>query len=83
MTESDRIIIDASALDGPQRQELAMILRRAAHAPSIGPAVADLLTRAAAAAYCTIPEELTRAEMRRRLDAALTPDGRVRDRWQG
>lgn len=77
------IDIDAGPLDGPQRRELHMILKRAAHAPSISAPVADLLTRAAAAAYLTIPEELTRAEVRRRMDEALTPDGRVRDTWKG
>lgn len=79
----DRIVIDATALTGPQREQLAMVLGRAAAAPSIDEPVADLLTRAAAAAHLAVPEQLRVAEMRRRLDAALTPDGRVRSTWQG
>lgn len=74
----ETLTIDATALSGRERQQLATILRRAAIAPSIDPPVADQLTRAAAAAYLLVPEELRQHEMRRRLDAALDERGNVR-----
>lgn len=85
MTEpsADLVTIDATGLSGTERQQLAAILRRAAIAPSIDPPVADLLVRAAAAARLLVPDELRQAEMRRRLDNALQPDGRLREQWQG
>ncbi|MEV6847626.1 hypothetical protein [Actinoplanes sp. NPDC051411] len=84
MTEHDPyIVIDTSALTGPQRQQLAVILQRAAIAPSLDQPVADLLHRAECCARLLVPEELRLADMRRRLDAALTPDGRVRETWNG
>jgi hypothetical protein len=77
----NRIGLDISGLDADQLQQLHMILRRAASAPSIGPVVADRLTRAAACAWLSIPLETRQADARRQLDDALTPEGRVRDRW--
>lgn len=74
-------LVHATHLTGEQREQLAGILGRAAAAPSITEPVAAVLRRAAAGARLLIPKEMRQAETRRRLDAALTPDGRVRERW--
>jgi hypothetical protein len=79
----DHFVVHVKDLTGPEREQLHGMLLRAAAAPSITENVAAAFRRAAAGAYCTIPEELTRAAVRRRMDEALTPDGRVRSRWQG